>query len=100
MDKLEQNQEGLCEEVSQVGAQMGKLMKTIQAVARGQEIMAKIQEKMNQRAHVVVATPNANLATVENLVPPQRNLHVQIPTTTPYVIPPPVLNPLVIKIYD
>lgn len=42
MDQLEQNQIALREEVSQVYAQMGKLMETIQAVTRGQEIMAKV----------------------------------------------------------
>lgn len=43
MDQLEHNQSALREEVSQVWAQMGKLMDTIQVVARGQEVMARIQ---------------------------------------------------------
>ena len=58
MDQLEQNQVTLREEVSQVRSQMGKLMETIQAVARGQEIMAKMQEEMNQCAHAANPPPN------------------------------------------
>lgn len=42
IDQLEQNQAALQEEVSQVKSQMGKLMETIQAIARGQEMMAKM----------------------------------------------------------
>lgn len=43
---------------------------------------------MQQRANVV-----ANVATVENLVPPQGNLPVQIHVMTPGDVPPPVINP-------
>lgn len=32
---------------------MGKLMDTIQVIARGQEVMAKMQEDMNRRAHAM-----------------------------------------------
>lgn len=51
-------------------AQMGQLMETIQVVARGEEIMVKIQEEMNQSSHVVVATPTS-IPIMENHVPPQ-----------------------------
>lgn len=64
MEQLQQNQAALQEEVSQVRSQMEKLMETIQAVARGQEIMAKMQEDMNQHDNgdnppipMVVETP-------------------------------------------
>lgn len=50
---------------------------------------------MQQRCIVV-----ANPVIMENLVPPQGNPHVQIPITTPCVIPPSVVNPLVIEIDD
>ncbi|XP_050919023.1 uncharacterized protein LOC127136518 [Lathyrus oleraceus] len=50
MEKLQENQVVLQEEVSQIRSQMRQLMETIQAVARGQEVMAKMQEEMNQRA--------------------------------------------------
>lgn len=92
-DQLEQNQAALREEVSQVHTQMGQLMETIQVVARGKEIMAKIQEDMQQRANDAT-----NPATMETLVPPQGNPPVQIPTTTPCIVPPPVINPPVIEI--
>lgn len=70
-------------------------METIQVVARGQEIMAKIEEDMKQRS-IVASNPD----TIENPAPPQGNPHVQIPTTTPCIIPPPIINPLVIEIDD
>lgn len=71
MDQLGQNQVSLREEVTQVHAKMGQLMDIIQTIARGEEIMVKIQEDMNQRAHVV-ATPITSSfpPTVENLVHP------------------------------
>lgn len=47
MDQLEQNQAALSEEVSQVRSQMRKLIDTIQAVALGHEMMAKMKEEMN-----------------------------------------------------
>lgn len=42
MEQLQQNQVALQEEVSQARSQTGPLIKTIQVVARGQEIMAKM----------------------------------------------------------
>lgn len=46
---------------------MGQLMETIQAVARGQEVMAKMQEEMSQQANA--ANPLIP-PVVENLIPP------------------------------
>lgn len=57
--------------------------------------MAKIQEDMQQRSITVV-----NSAMVENLMPPQGNPQVQIPTTTTCLIPTPVINHSLIKIDD
>lgn len=74
MEQLQENQATLQEEVSQVRSQMGKIMETIQAIARGQEIMAKRQEDMYQCANV------AN--------PP-------IPPMVETLIPPPQVDPLV-----
>lgn len=102
MDQLEQNQTSMREKVSQVRTKMGQLMETIQVVARGQEVMARIQEETQQRANVVVAT-HATLvaaATIDPLVPPQGNTTLQIHVSTPCVVPPPVFNPLVIEIDD
>jgi len=68
MEQLQENQVVLQEEVSQMRSQMRQLMETIQAVARGQEVMAKMQEEMNQGASTTnPPTPQ----TVENptLVP-------------------------------
>ncbi|XP_050878416.1 uncharacterized protein LOC127082215 [Lathyrus oleraceus] len=53
MDQLEQNQSALREEMFGMRAQMGKLMETIQAMARGQEAIARSHEELrlaNQRA--------------------------------------------------
>lgn len=101
MDQLEHNQDALREGVSQVRAQMGQLMKTTQAVSRGQDIMARMQEKMNQRNHVVVTLIHAtNLPTIDNLVPPQGHAPVQIPVGAPNYVPPPVFPPPVIEIDD
>ncbi|XP_050889260.1 uncharacterized protein LOC127094476 [Lathyrus oleraceus] len=50
MEQLQENQVALQEEVSQVRSQMWQLMETNQAVTRGQEIRAKMQEEMNQHA--------------------------------------------------
>ncbi|XP_050916256.1 uncharacterized protein LOC127131373 [Lathyrus oleraceus] len=77
MEQLQENQVVLQEEVSQMRSQMRQLMETIQAVARGQEIMAKMQEEMNQRASTTnPPTPR----TVEN------------PTPVPQVDPPININ--------
>ncbi|XP_050890082.1 uncharacterized protein LOC127095439 [Lathyrus oleraceus] len=100
MDQLEQNQDALREEVSQVRVQMGQLMDIIQAVARGKEIMAKIQKEMNQRAHAIAATPATIPVTIENLVPPKGNTPVQILIGAPDSVPPPFINPLIIEIDD
>lgn len=96
MDQLKQNQASLIEEVSRVRAQMRQLMETIQAVARGQEIMARIQEEIQQRANIVVVA--SNVTTIENRVPPYCNPPIQIPTMTPGGVLPPVANPSVIEI--
>ena len=66
---------------------MGQLMETIQSVARGQEIMAKIQEEMNQRDHDATPIPNVNPPVVENHVPPQGNIPVHIPVGAPDGVP-------------
>ncbi|XP_050875022.1 uncharacterized protein LOC127078624 [Lathyrus oleraceus] len=77
MEQLQENQVVLQEEVSQMRSQMRQLMETIQAVARGQEVMAKMQEEMNQRASTTnPPTPQ----TVEN------------PTPVPQVDPPININ--------
>lgn len=100
-DQLEQNQVALREEVSQVRAQMGKLMETIKSFTRGQEIMAKIQSEMNQRAHVAVTTIPTTIPTiVEDIMPPQGNTPVQITVGEPGGVSPPVIHPPVIKIDD
>lgn len=57
---------------------MGQLMEKIHVVARGQEIMAKMQEDMNQQAHVTTLIPNANPPIMENPVPPQGNIPLYI----------------------
>lgn len=64
-------------------------MKTIQVVARDQEVMARIQEEMQQRVVVAIVDP---------LTPPQGNHAVQIPVMTLDDLPPPVINPYVIEI--
>lgn len=95
MNQLEQNQAALQEEVSQVRSQIGHLMKIIQGVARGQEMMAKMQEEVNQHAHI------SNPPVVENTVPPPQgnpSLHIQI--GAPDGVPPTTLNPPVIEIDD
>lgn len=99
MDQLEQNQAALHKEVPQVRAQMGQVMEIIQAVARGQEIMAKMQE-MNQRAHAANATPNAHPPVVENPIPPHGNIPVHILVGAPGGVPPVALNPPVIEVDD
>lgn len=58
-----------------------------------------IQEEMNQRAHATT-TPPTSIHTMENLVPPQGNIPVQIPIGAPDGVPPPVINPPVIEIDD
>lgn len=68
-------------------------METIQVVARGQEVMARIQEEMQQRANDVATT-------VDPFVPPQGNNAVQIHMMTPGRVSPPVVNPPVIEIDD
>ncbi|XP_050895943.1 uncharacterized protein LOC127102641 [Lathyrus oleraceus] len=73
MEQLQENQVVLQEEVSQIRSQMRQLMETIQVVARGQEVMAKMQEEMNQRA-----------STTNPPTPPA----VEIPTPVPQVDPP------------
>lgn len=101
MDQLEQNQDALHEEVSQVRAQIGKLMKTIQAIIHRQKIMVKMQEEMNQRAHATATPiPTAIHITVENIVPPQGHTPVQIPVGAPDDGSPPVIHPPVIEIDD
>lgn len=99
MDQLEQKQAVLHEEGSQVRAQMGWLMETIQVVARGQEIMAKSQEEMNQRTHDVTLIPTV-IPTMENHVPPQGPTPFHILVGAPSCVPPPVLNPPVIEVND
>lgn len=96
MDQLEQNQAALREEVSQVRSQMGKLMETIQEVARGQEIMAKMQEEMNQRAHA--ANPLIPSVVETHAPPPQGNppVHVSAPGSVPSVN----INPPIIEVYN
>lgn len=68
MEQLQENQVVLQEEVSQIR----QLMETIQAVARGQEVMAKMQEEMNQCA-----------STTNPLTPPA----IETPTPVPQVDP-------------
>lgn len=51
---------------------------------------------MQQRANNVAAIS----ATMENPIPPKGNYPVQIPTITPSVIPPPIINPMTIEIGD
>ncbi|XP_050875576.1 uncharacterized protein LOC127079204 [Lathyrus oleraceus] len=77
MEQLQENQVVLQEEVSQIRSQMRQLMETIQAVARGQEVMAKMQEEMNQRA-----------STTNPPTPPA----VETPTPVPQVDPPININ--------
>lgn len=79
---------------------MGQLMETIQAVARGQEIMAKMQEEMNQRAHGATSIPNSNPSVVETHVLPHGNIPAHILMGAIDGVPPSVLNPLVIKVDD
>lgn len=103
MDWLEQNQATLRDEVSQVQPQIGQLMENIQAVARGQETMAKMLEEMNQHVHAANPIPTANPSlippTIENpAVLPQSNPPVQI--GAPSSVPPVNLHPPVVKIDD
>ncbi|XP_050897524.1 uncharacterized protein LOC127104382 [Lathyrus oleraceus] len=100
MDKLEKNQAALREEVSQVRAQMGQLIETIQAVARGQEIMAKMQEEMNQRAYATNPISNTHPLVVENPVPSHGNALVHIPVGAPGGVHPFILNPPVTEVDD
>ncbi|XP_050893780.1 uncharacterized protein LOC127100592 [Lathyrus oleraceus] len=53
---------------------MRQLMETIQVVDYGQEIMANMQEEMNQRAHVVAA-PITTSIPMENPVPPDASVY-------------------------
>ncbi|XP_050897085.1 uncharacterized protein LOC127103890 [Lathyrus oleraceus] len=99
MDQLEQNEVALQEEVSHVMSQMGQLMETIQAVARGQEIMAKMQEEMNQHTHTVNPPPNP-LVVDNPLPPPQSNPPYHIPIGSPDGVPPATINLPVIEIHD
>lgn len=70
-------------------------METIQAVARGQEAMTRIQEEMNQKANVVAAT-----TTIDPPMPPQGNPTIQILVSTPCGAPTPAINPSIIEIDD
>lgn len=100
MDQLEQNQATFREEVSKGRAQMGQLMETIQAVARGQEIMSKMQEEMNHRGHALNYIPNANPFVMKKLVPSQGNVPFHIPVGAPDGVPLSILNPHVIEVDD
>lgn len=71
MDQLEQNQSVLREEIFGMRAQMGKLMETIQVVARGQEAIARGHEELRQANERVVA--------VANPMQPPGNPTMQIP---------------------
>lgn len=64
---------------------MGKLMKTIQEVVRGQEIMAKMQEDMNQRANA--ANPPIPLVVETPILSPQIDplVHIGAPGGVPPV---------------
>lgn len=81
---------------------LGKLMETIQAVARGQKIMAKMQEEMNHRAHAGNPIPTANPPlppVVENTqILPQINPPLQIGASVG--VPPTTLNPPTIEVDD
>lgn len=70
MDQLEQNQSAMREEMFGMHAQMGQLMETIQAVARGQEAIARSHEELH------LANQRATAAT--NPMPPLGNPPVQI----------------------
>ncbi|CAL5197806.1 unnamed protein product [Lathyrus oleraceus] len=71
MDQLSQNQDALREEVTHVRTQMGQLMEAIQAVAKGQEVMARSQEELRQASLRIAA----------------ENPHVPHPVNTPVHIP-------------
>lgn len=101
MDQLEPNQVALREEVSHVRSQMRQLMEIIQVVARGQEIMAKMQEEMDQCAHTSNPILVAHPLVVENPVPsPPNNTLAHIPVGAPGSVPRAILNPSVIEIDD
>lgn len=76
MEQLQQNQAAVQEEVSQVRSQKDHVMETIQAVARGQGIMAKMQEEMSQRANAV--NPLIPLVVETPSPPPQVNPPIHI----------------------
>lgn len=73
-------------------------METIQVVALGQEIMAKMKEEINQRDKDANPIPTVNPPVEENLVPPHGNILVQILVGAFEGGPPHVLNPPVIEI--
>ena len=50
MGQLEHNQATLRESMFNMRTQMGQLMEAIQAVAKGQEVMARSQEELRQAA--------------------------------------------------
>lgn len=80
--------------------QMEKLMETIQAIARGLEIMVKMQEEINQRDNITTPISTVNPPIMKNHVPPLGNILVHIPVGASDDVPPPVLNPLVVEIDD
>lgn len=73
-------------------------METIHAIPRGQEVWAKIQEEMNQRAHGAAANPTA--IPMENHVTLHGNIPVQIPVGEHDSVPPSFLSPLIIEVGD
>lgn len=75
-------------------------METIQVVARGQEIMDKMQEEMNQHAHTTNPTSAAHPLVIDNHVPSQRNPPVYIPVGASSNVPQPILNTPIIEIDD
>lgn len=80
---------------------MGKIIEIIQVLARGQEIMAKMQKAMNQYAYTANLILVAHPPIVENSVPPPpNNTPVHILVGAPGGVPPTILNPLVIEICD
>lgn len=96
MEQLQQNQAVLQEEVSQVRSQMGKIIKTIQAVPRGQDIMVKIQENMNQHANAA----NPSIPPVVETLIPHPQVDPPIHTGTPDGVPHVNLHPHVVEIDD
>lgn len=75
-------------------------METIQVIARWQEIMAKTQEEMNQMAHVVAAHSCCHSYYYGESCASTRQHYIPNPFRAPDDVPPPVINPQVIKIDD